>query len=54
MGMTVEMTLEPSLTEEQAREIHVQGGQAIVFALLAQAKSLDWSTGVGINRYKPS
>lgn len=40
VSATLEVTLGPSLTEEQAREIFSQGEEAVVFALLTLAKQL--------------
>lgn len=37
---TLEIPLGPALTEEQARSIYAQGEEAVVFALLTQAKML--------------
>lgn len=44
MGATLEVTVGPSLTEEQAREIFSQGEEAVVFALLTLAKQLSAQT----------
>ena len=40
MDRPIEIPLGPNLTEEQARAIYARGEDAVVFALLAQAKLL--------------
>ena len=40
MTATLEVELGPSLSEEQAREIFLQGEEAVVFALLELTKHL--------------
>ena len=40
MTPTLELSLGPSLTEQQAREIFSQGEEAVIFSLLALAKQL--------------
>ena len=56
MGATLEMTLGPLLTEDQAREIDAQGEEAVIFALLTLAKQLaqQSATAAGSSHQTPA
>ena len=48
MDRPIEIPLGPNLTEEQARAIYARGEDAVVFALLAQAKLLTEQLAPGV------
>ena len=56
MSATLEMTLGPLLTEDQAREIYAQGEEAVIFALLTLAKQLaqQSATAAGSSHQTPA